>query len=54
LVAIISVVAVRVFAPDAARAVVDVLKGGSLRPFDVVDIPGRGKGVVAIRNIKVR
>ncbi|KAG8745120.1 hypothetical protein FRC10_008731 [Ceratobasidium sp. 414] len=55
LVAIIGIAAVGVFAPDVWGTVASfwpkhAAPGGA--PFDVVDIPGRGKGVIANRNIK--
>lgn len=60
LVAIISIAAVNIFAPGAVTTVFDTFiapfKSLALKPqippFDVVDIPGRGKGVIANRDIK--
>ncbi|QRV74751.1 SET domain protein [Ceratobasidium sp. AG-Ba] len=64
LVAIISIAAVGTFAPDAPYAAWTALARAtpfgskevklSSTPFDVVDIPGRGKGVIANRAIKAR
>lgn len=57
-VAIISIAAVGIFAPDAPRTIWTALavpfwsKEVKSTPFDVVDIPGRGKGVIANRDIK--
>ncbi|CAE6456354.1 unnamed protein product [Rhizoctonia solani] len=61
LVAIISIATVNIFAPDAVTVIYNLfatpfkpsLTSKSLvSPFDVVDIPGRGKGVIANRDIK--
>ncbi|KAJ1307421.1 hypothetical protein OPQ81_001523 [Rhizoctonia solani] len=61
LVAIIGFAAVNIFVPDTVPAIYDVFttpfkslltSKSSVSPFDVVDIPGRGKGVIANRDIK--
>ncbi|CUA76003.1 hypothetical protein RSOLAG22IIIB_02009 [Rhizoctonia solani] len=61
LVAVIGIAAVNIFAPDAVATIYGLFTTPfksspsselSVPPFDVVDIPGRGKGIIASRDIK--
>ncbi|CAE7133510.1 unnamed protein product [Rhizoctonia solani] len=61
LIAIISIAAVNIFVPNAVATLYDAFtipfkssstSESSVSPFDVIDIPGRGKGIIANRNIK--
>ena len=57
LVALISIATIGIFAPEVTGSIYGLVKSSFVKPgpdaFDVVELKGRGKGVVANRDIKV-